>query len=425
MPLDPSIPLQVKPIEIQNPVDMAVKAMTLKNLAAESQSHELDLARQQIEMQNQSEILASARNSQIKDPNTGLPTLDRAKFLGGISNPLARNQAALNLNEQEQKQMKWQHDTSYELARTIVDQKTQEEVIAKADQLGLPPSALKDHLSKEFTPDNIKSILYKKLSWDDQLKSRKADIQEKKLDLELAKMGQAERHFVTGQQSSANQAYATGKEGVRQRPDVKIALTDELQYKKAHEAVAEYLTGVDMSNPQAVAKALDKVPLPRQRLFFTELSKMSKGGVAGEGETEENIPNGSWQRYAAAMQSAKGKPQAANAGEFIRQGLDYATGLHKIAFDSVSKANEENLAQHANHMSPADIEVAKKYDTQRMIDEEISKRSESQAKNSQISHGAAMAQAKKILDNPNSSKEDRALAQRALDVSKKNSVGKR
>lgn len=383
MPIDPSIPLSVKPVEIPNRLDVAIKGLTLRNLTAQSEEHELEMVQKRRAVEDDTALRDAYKQNTTVGPD-GTPMVNP----DGVASTLAqggRGQMAMSvkLGAQKQKldQISQLHQASEEILSPLGTKSTQEDydkAEAQAKQFGLP--SLKAKLGPDFDPDPASNFQIglnnlKKQSLD--AKSQIA-LKNKEVDQEIARTGQAlklaemrqqHEHFVLGKQQEANQSFASSVEASRQRPDVKTALTDTLQAKKFNELLAPY------------ADDLDKAPLQVMRNAVTEATKMSKGGVAGEGETAENIPDTRKQKLAMFVQNViKGGPAPANAGEQLKLYRDYVNGLDSIARSTVNSAYNENLEQHANYMSPGQVETAKNIGAKRFIEGESAKRAQESSK---------------------------------------------
>lgn len=93
MPLDPNIILQAKPIQLDNPLDVAQKAMTMKSLALQNQN-------MQREQDNQQD-LRNAYTQAVTVAPDGTRSIDRQKLLNSIQNPMTAVSEGQKLSAQD------------------------------------------------------------------------------------------------------------------------------------------------------------------------------------------------------------------------------------------------------------------------------------------------------------------------------------
>jgi hypothetical protein len=157
MPTDANIILQTQPVQTINPLDMAVKVMTLKNLGMKNQTEEL----QNQELQRQADSKQGIRDAYKQNMTVGPdgnPTVDMQGFMNQamqadpagamqISQEMRKNQAAIS--EAQLQRLQVQHKYASELLDDIpmgsdVDPATKQSawttMKAKAATFGLPNS---------------------------------------------------------------------------------------------------------------------------------------------------------------------------------------------------------------------------------------------------------------------------------------------
>lgn len=78
MPLDPSIIMGYKPVEIQNPMDIAAKGMSMKNMAMQNQTAEANLKRNEVEMNHEQKMRQLDMGSRI-----AMSITDQASYTAG------------------------------------------------------------------------------------------------------------------------------------------------------------------------------------------------------------------------------------------------------------------------------------------------------------------------------------------------------
>jgi hypothetical protein len=167
MPLDPNIILQGQPVQIASPLDMMTKAMSLKNLAQQSQATERELADQQ--------AMRDAYRKNMTVGADGTPTLNRQGFMSSLAsqNPMLAMQKGRELQTQdvqtqEQKLalLKKQTDTAHELAMSITPDNWSE-IRQKSIELGLPNA---EKMPTQYPGDGVvQKMQYATMSLKDQL----------------------------------------------------------------------------------------------------------------------------------------------------------------------------------------------------------------------------------------------------------------
>jgi hypothetical protein len=75
-------------------------------------------------------------------------------------------------------------------------------------------------------------------------------------------------------------------------------------------------------------------------LAMMEVVKMAGGSVPTEGELESMTPDNIAQRYSGLLQRVTNESQPANAGEFLKQGIDYANGIAEVGKKGLMERSE-------------------------------------------------------------------------------------
>jgi hypothetical protein len=335
MPLDPNIILQGQLPQLQNPLDVQQKAMTLKHLAQQTQLADQTFADDQNMRQ------AYKRNVTV-GPD-GKPTLNQAGVLSDLtqSNPMQAITAqkeftAQDLAAKEQK-MKALDDT-VKTGKMLVsqiptgavppDQKQAAwtNMLNQGKQLGMPNH---DSLPPQYPGDDfVNNMKLHLMTAEDQLKQQNSDRDyaiknhhEKtyEQDVQVKRSAQA-----TQKQNQTLQQTQSMLESARGNPAVAQAQKDIYAASK-FESLANLNGDPNKLNPAQV------------QLAAMEVAKIASGGVPTahelQGLTPSSIPGG----LAAAAQKFVNHPVAANQGAFVNAMRDYTTALKRDAQEVVKE----------------------------------------------------------------------------------------
>lgn len=196
MPIDASIPMSIKPPEIQNPLDLAVKGMTLRNLAAQSQEHEIDLAQKQRQFQDDMAMRDAALNNSSINPATGMPEINRAGYLQDVAkrSPLAAQSEALRYQQMDIDKLSKRAEIKNKLLMNIGSQQDLDYATEMGKQLGA--GDLKQFLGEYYDPNEgssfqrqLKHMQVNSMTLNDRLATQKAENEKMNLELQLQKLG--------------------------------------------------------------------------------------------------------------------------------------------------------------------------------------------------------------------------------------------
>lgn len=374
MPLDQTSTLSAianpQTTQIANPLDMAVRAMTLKNLATQQQSNQIKLNQEQQQYTDQQSIRDAYKANTSIDQNGNL-NFDRAGFMSDLTkaNPMLAQQVNFQQLKQQQEirqQASAMVDTS---PGTSLDQKQQQYTAARnlmirsglpgADQSPIDYPGDQWMNSAKLTTQGIgEQIAYQEKMMD--LKRQQQEANAKTLEanarayeagLPVSAAGSASATQNQGMASSpsgaasssapsfspppkmqaeAMKAYLQTTESSRQRPDAVQALKDIQSADKINELAMQAPKG-DLNN-------LNNNQL---RMLATEVSKAAGGGAPTEGALEDLTPDTLVQKYGSMLQNLTGKSEPANAADFIRQYQDYANGMAKQGMDRLTSRSND------------------------------------------------------------------------------------
>jgi hypothetical protein len=330
MAIDPSIPLQTGRVQtqLQDPMDLAAKGMSMQQLAYKNQEMQRD-------MQNQQDLKAAYAQAMTPGKD-GAPSLDRQKFMTALStNPMlayqqqqgfAATDAAKAKSDLEVD--KARHEKAAEIAWSIPtdpntppEQKQSAWTAArnKALALGLPGA---DQSPAQYPGDSFVQQ-YQMHTLDAQ---KQAEMQEKKSEFsQREKDRQLQREQMGGQkQNQALQQTQSILESARGNPAVAQAQKDIYAAQK-FESLVNLYGDPNKLNPQQV------------QLAASEVGKIATGGVPSvhelQGLNQATLPG----ELASLAQAALNHPQGAEAGAFVKALGDYVSSLKKDAQNVVKE----------------------------------------------------------------------------------------
>lgn len=146
----------------------------------------------------------------------------------------------------------------------------------------------------------------------------------------------------------AMEDFNSSVEASRQSDDAKQSLKDILAAKKINEIVS-----------QAPDGDLNKLNNQQTKLAIMEVVKMAGGSVPTQGELDEMTPNNMAQRYGGLVQRLTNKSQPANAGEFLRQGIDYANGIANVGKQGLSDRSDRIADRMKDYLGPVQYKLVK------------------------------------------------------------------
>lgn len=377
MPVDSNIAMGFKPVEVANPLDSAVKAMTMKNLLQENQSNTMKLNEEKRAYDEKQTLRDAYKNNTQAGPD-GVPTIDRQGLMGDLmkTNPMLAQQKSLEFKQMDLDKLNQQHSTAKSILFGIdpANQASLDDAFAKAKQFGLPP--LDGVLPKSVSDPSFQSALraaqIKNLSAEEQIaqqnKQQEFAMQKTKNDLENKKLDVEMKHFDYTKQFEANQQVQQALESARQSPDAQQALKDVYAAKKVNTLVNQGRDEKGNLDP-------NKLNMTQVRLVVGEVGKIAQGGSPTMDETHNLTPGGVPQQISEAAEKFNNKPTAANAGAFVTSLQNYANSVaadgkqllvdraHKIVDqrkDDLGQKNYQNYKSNIEKLAIPDGETAGK-----------------------------------------------------------------
>jgi hypothetical protein len=197
MALDPNIILQAQPtVQLQNPLDVAAKAMSMKALANQQQLQGMQIQQSQNDLNDQQSLRDAFKNN-VKTDASGNPSLDKQGVLSDLyksGNPKSMDYSQLWASQDLEK-FKQQSEIAKQLAWSVRDEGTYQAVRQKAMQLGLPNAQM---LPPNYDPSFVQNWQMHSLEGDKQadlaikqqdtnIKKQELDVKRQELDLNKKK----------------------------------------------------------------------------------------------------------------------------------------------------------------------------------------------------------------------------------------------
>jgi hypothetical protein len=360
--LDPSIIMGAKPVQINDPLDQAVKAMSLKDLSMRSQNLQLQNQQAQQEFSdNQAMRNATANNTKV-DAN-GNPSIDRAGMLSelGKTSPSLVPKAAMGFAQQDQAvqqqhlaTMKTKMETTAQLLSQAHDQTSYDSALQGIKAMNGDTSQLPSQYDPNAVAHASAWAQNASLSAKDQLeqanKQQEMAIKQQGQNIEVQKL----RSDLKQKAATQNQETLGALQALRGNPALQRAETNVLSSKNMND-LAEQLrdpkTGqinLNNANPQQIS------------LFSHELLRMASGGSGSESDLENLKPGTPQYKMAELRQKLTGKVSGADAAQYLQQGLDYANTLGKSSNQFLYQNAKHVVDAKRNYLAPQD---AQQYDS--------------------------------------------------------------
>lgn len=337
MPIDPNIILQGQGPKIDNPMDVAAKALTLKQLVNQSQMQDQQIADNQ--------ALKNAFNKNVTQNPDGTTSLNEKGAISDIykTSPMKAMEVQQQMNSMhasEQKarleKIKGDLELTSQLLGSVKDQPSYEQAIARAKGYGLDVSSM----PPVFDPNQIRHMQMQTLSvkdqFDQQWKQMGFDQKERELGLKHQDI-QIKRDQVMADKNEKRL----------------IALKDDLDPNKAR--------GGNLAKSQAMINSADRVDglfkqfpdynIPKAQtveLATAVASLISGGSPQSQHQIDMMVPSsmrGNAQDIASWITN---NPQGRDQVEFMKMMHETATRERQIAENQVKSAQIQRLSAHKN-----------------------------------------------------------------------------
>lgn len=335
---DSSIIMGAQLPQIANPMDSAVKAMTLRDLSQRGQIQNIQAQQAQQEF-NDNQSMRSAYANNTKIDSSGNPTQNKQ----GILKDLATN--APHLVPQAQQKFAEQNATMIEnhlkmnsmaiqFLQGANDQPSWTAMKQSAASQGLPV----DQIPDQYDPNVKNQLLSKSISANDYLKNQIAqqEVGIKQQDLQLQRM-----KYGDTKQTEAFKDLMSHAESSRQLPDVKQAYLDRYNSQKV----------IDLISSKKDPNKIDYNMVP---IISGEIGKIATGGVPTHEELKMITPQDANMIMARTKQYLTSHPEASQQGAFLNVFKDYA-GTIQSGANKVIGANIGQLYDsYKDHLKDSD-----------------------------------------------------------------------
>lgn len=359
--LNPNIILAAKTPDMPNPLDSAVKALSMSNLMQEHQSNTLKLSQEQRQNADQQSMRDAFKNNTQSDPN-GNPIVDRQGVMKDLmaANPLLAQKQSMDFKQMDLDQMTKQHAIEKQVffsiptdANTSPEDKQAAYAAGRQKLISLGIPGVQNSPEQYPGDQKMRSFQNQALTAEEQLaqQNKQQEFAMKKMDYDLAqkKLDVEQSHYTNDKNSAAVQNFNTGVSGSRQQPDAAKELLNVQSAKNINEIVN-----------QAPDGDLNKLNNQQTKLAMMEVVKMAGGSVPTESELKTMTPDTVVQKYGGLMQNITGKSQPANAGEFLKQGIDYANGIADVSKKSLTQRSNEMFERLSPQMNPQSRDIIRK-----------------------------------------------------------------
>lgn len=399
MALDPSVILSGQPVQMQNPLTLASQVYSLKNASQENQINQMKLSLAKQDYDDNQAVRQAYKDNLQTNPD-GSQSINRAGVLSQLNqtNPMLAAKANAGFQEMDLAQMQRQHQIAQDLMFSIHDQASLDAAREKAESLGLPTNNMPDQFdqglidkAKVATLDAGDQIKLKQQQLTNQIAQQNANSESLKaraaaVDAGLGDPGQGFSLRNGGASSGGKppaslvanngagipgQAQTTGpmapgynpppKMRVEQMSKLSTEIAGSRMQQDAQQEVKNTLAADNINEiiKQAPGGNLNKLNNQQTKLAMMELVKMAGGSVPTEGELETMTPNGIAQKYGGLLQNLTNKSQPANAGEFLRQGIDYANGIAAVSKQRLAARENDIVDRYREGIGEANYNKVK------------------------------------------------------------------
>lgn len=336
--LDTNIIMGSKPIAIQNPLDMATKAMTLRDLSQRGQIQGLQMQQAQQEY-GDNQAMRNAYSNNTKVDANGNPTQDKQGILKDLATnaphlvPQAQQKFAEQTSNVIQQHMKM-NDMAIQLLQGCNDQASWTAAKQQASQYGLPV----DQIPDQYDPRTKEMLLGRALSTKDYLENQ---VKQKEIGIKEEDLAVKREQFQDTKKSEAFKDLMSHAESSRQLPDVKQAYLDRYNSQKV----------IDLISSKKDPNKIDYNMVP---IISGEIGKIATGGVPTHEELKMITPQDANMIMARTKQYLTSHPEASQQGAFLNVFKDYA-GTIQSGANKVIGANIGQLYDsYKDHLKDSD-----------------------------------------------------------------------
>lgn len=366
MPLDPSIILGGQAPQIQNPLDMQTKYLTMRHLAQANQAQDQTFSDDQA-------LRSAYKNNMTVGPD-GTPVVNKAGLMSqyapqnpkgalDLSQSMTKND--LEMSKAQIETLKAQHEQAADIAMSVpTDPNTPMEVKQaaytaarqRAIQAKLPGAA---ESPEQYIGDNpMKQAQLHTMTAQQQFAQQNSD-----RDYQIKSQHEKTYEKDIGER---RQAQATAKEStaLQQTSQALMTARGDGAYQQANKDLYNVTKANTLANLYGDP---DKLSSQQVNLLVSELGKIATGGVPSMHELDGLTPGTLTGKMAAQWSKLSNDPTPANAGEFVKQYQSYANAIgddaKKFMIDRDKRVLDTQRSRigEANYKNLSDIHL-KRFD---------------------------------------------------------------
>lgn len=344
--LNPNIIMGLQQPQIQNPLDTATKALTLRDLSQRGQIQGLQAQQMQQEF-NDNQAFRSAYSNNTSVDENGNPSINRQGILSDLAknSPTMVPKAQSNFLQMDAQNLKANLEkvgSAAQMLNGVSDQASYDRVKSSP----LAQSAGAQNWPSQYDPNFVQGMFNQSMDHksllETQAKQQGLDIEKTKADTENKKFNFEIDKYANDKQTEAFKDLMSHAESSRQLPDVKQAYTDRYNAQKVLDLVGS--GDPNKLNPNMV------------QLVSGEVAKIAQGGVPQSEELKNITPQDAQMILARTKQYITAHPEASNQGAFVNVFKDYANtiqgGANKVIKDNIGKLGES----YKEHLKPDDYQ---------------------------------------------------------------------
>lgn len=396
---DTGVILSAQPAQIQNPLDMATRAMQLKSLTNQAQVNSIK-AQQAGQQFGDEQAVRQAYQNNVTDGPDGIPVLDKQGVLKDLgSRPWLQQQEAVKFGQQALAKQQQHMALTQTYAAQVGDQASYDQFKQNMANAG---GANINQFPAQYDPNffNNYKLHLQSIQAQQEYQQKQAGIQAQQIEARAkaaeaaANSGQSYSSIIGGGTSAggappalaANKAapnlVASNGQGIPGQgqqapmprpgfnppPKMKADYMDKLNgalasaRKEQPDIQQSYkdLQSADKINGLVgQVKDPNKINQYQLKILATELSKASGGGTPTESELDELTPNTLVQKYGSMLQNLTGKSTPQNAGEFIKQFQDYANELGQQGMARINANSNSTLERYRGGIGESNYAMMK------------------------------------------------------------------
>lgn len=360
MAVDPSIALSVKPLELQNPLDIAAKGMTLSNLGMQNQEREISLQREKQAQENEMAIQTAYKNNTVHRPD-GVIEVNHNGVLSELANSgkgyLAQGEA-LKFQKAQLDKMSMEHGLAKSvLFEPIENQADLDAKILQAKKLGLKP--LESQVGTVFDADpasQFQQALRKTrigyLTAEEQLaqQNKQIDQAHKERELNIREGEYSNKRAERGDKQDLAMQDKIDKYSKDLKKDLDADATRAGNFGKISEKVQS------SERLETLVKAFSDGNLPpaqTEELALGMVSMLAPGGGQSREQVKAVVPHSALGDASKFKNWLFNEPGGANQQKFVQMMADTIAREKETALNQLNNIRASRLPAHARLKSLA------------------------------------------------------------------------